>query len=119
MKQAICVRWVALILGGLLLCSAPASAQELAGSYQVKGAGPEGTMYLDSATITQTGKTYHMVWGSGSGSYSGTGLLHEGVFAVAYNGGLAVYSVQSDGTLKGVWTLDGSELVGTETLIPQ
>ena len=98
-----------------------ASAQSIAGRYQVEGTNPNGSAYSGTAEIVQTSAaTCRITWHVGS-EWRGICMLSGDVFAAAYtsgdSSGLLIYRRQPDGRLAGEWTLGAGE-GGTETLIP-
>ena len=102
----------------LLAAGAPAAlaAVDLEGRYAVAGVNPGGGSGYDGVVeVFRTGETYRVVWQIGAQSFVGTGILYDGVFSIAYNGGLAVYRPGPGGTLKGQWTLTGEQRLGSET----
>jgi hypothetical protein len=100
-----------------------ASAQTVGGSYNVKGTNPNGSTYGGTVQITPTGSSCRIVWQTGSTSSSGICMLANKAFAASYllqgRQGLVVYELQSDGSLKGWWTIAGQAGVGTENLYPK
>jgi hypothetical protein len=64
-----------------------------------------------------------VLWLIGSQLFSGTGVVTSNFFAVSYRSmklnGVAVYTVQPDGSWDGVWTFDGGTTIGTERWSPQ
>lgn len=98
-----------------------ASAQTIAGRYQVHGTNPNGSSYSGTADITQTSaSTCRIAWHVGS-EWTGICMLSGDVFAAAYHSGntsgLLIYHRQADGTMSGDWTI-GAGAGGTETLTP-
>ena len=102
--------------------AAAASAQNVGGKYTVQGTNFDGSPYSGTATITRSSNsTCRMHWETGSTS-DGICMLANASLAAAYKMGdavgLVLYDVQSDGTLKGVWTIADKSGAGTETLTP-
>jgi hypothetical protein len=100
-----------------------ASAQTVGGSYNVHGTNPNGSTYGGTVQITPTGSSCRITWQTGSTSSSGICMLANKAFAASYilqgQQGLVVYELQSDGSLKGWWTIAGQTGVGTENLTPR
>jgi hypothetical protein len=100
-----------------------ASAQTVGGSYNVQGTNPNGSTYGGTVQITPTGSSCRITWQTGSTSSSGICMLANKAFAASYilqgQQGLVVYELQSDGSLKGWWTIAGQTGVGTENLTPR
>ncbi len=93
-----------------------AGAQSVAGNYSITGSNPGGRgSYRGVVVVRQTGQTYVVAWQVGSQRYVGRGILYNGVFSVAYNGGLAVYSFDGTGNASGQWTVTRGTRLGTET----
>src|SRR5437763_9204011 len=109
---------------GLFLAAAmtvSATAQSIAGRYQVQGTNPNGSSYSGTADIIQTSPTTcRIAWHVGS-EWTGICMLSGDIFAAAYHSsntsGLLIYHRQPDGKLSGQWTI-GAGAGGTETLIP-
>lgn len=76
---------------------------EITGVWQVAGANAGGRTYRGRAAVRRVGDVYRVVWRIGRSTYWGVGILTGNVLSVAYNGGLAVYTVTASG-LRGRWT---------------
>ena len=118
------MRRLMLAAGLMVACSAPALAQNVGGTYTVKGTNFDGTPYGGTARITaSSNSTCRIEWQTGDTPSSGICMLANKSFAAAYklgeSVGLVVYELQPDGSLKGVWTLADKSGAGTETLTPQ
>jgi hypothetical protein len=115
------MRAFTLALAVAALCSGPVLAQSVGGKYTVQGTNPDKSPYSGTAEITPSGDSCRIAWQTGSSS-SGICMLANKAFAAAYKlgdgYGLAVYELQPDGTLKGVWTMADQAGVGTEILTP-
>lgn len=113
-----------LCLALLLLAPTAASSQvpALTGEYAVEGRAPGGT-YRGQAAIAPDGDVFLVVWQIGETRHQGTGLLRGDKFAVTFvsqgRPALALYDIQPDGTLSGVWTEFASKSAFTETLTPK
>ncbi|WP_417409929.1 hypothetical protein [Hoeflea sp.] len=111
-------------LAALLGATGVARAEVTAGTYTVEGTNLDGSSYGGTATIELSSETTcHIHWSTGTES-DGICMLYDNAFAAGYvfeTGavGLVVYEVMEDGTLEGVWTIDGQSGSGTERLIPQ
>jgi len=106
----------------LVLSVTPAAAQQIGGRYSVEGTNPDGSAYRGSAEIIAAGgRTCRIMWNVGT-TWNGTCLVGERSFAATYRSGnesgMAVYDLQPDGTLRGVWSLGDNRRTGTENLIP-
>ena len=106
-----------------LLGSAAAQAQGVGGTYSVNGTNFDGSSYSGTAQITPSGSSCRIVRRTGQTSSWGTCMLANRAFAAHYRlgneWGLIVYELLGDGSLKGWWTIDGRNGVGTEVLTPQ
>ena len=110
-------------LPALLLSAHVATAQDLAGSYQVTGTNLDGSAYSGEADITLSSDvTCEIVWKTGATTSTGICMRNGNAFAAGYelNGavGLIIYMIEDDGTLTGNWTIAGMNAVGTEVLTP-
>jgi hypothetical protein len=110
-----------LILALLVSTAASAaSAQDVGGSYTVRGTNPNGQQYSGTAEITPSGSACRITWHTGSTSSSGICMLANKAFAASYilqgKQGLVIYELQPNGSLKGWWTIADSSGVGTEAL---
>lgn len=94
--------------------SAPASFE---GSYSVQGTNSNGSGYSGSLDIVQKGEVWQLVWNVGSDVFDGVGITSGNVLAAAYGGagcGVALYAVQPNGALDGIWGVWGTNSLGTE-----
>lgn len=107
-------------LAASLLAALPAAA-DFKGKYEVTGTDPEGGgTYSGTVTLTQTSEvTYQVVWKIAGDTFIGTGIGGPEGLAVGYksgaNTGIAIYSQESNGAIKGVWTYAGGKKIGEET----
>ena len=105
------------IVAVALLWSAVAFAADPAGSYDVQGTSPDGSTYKGTATVTQTGQTFKVIWEIGNDKYTGTGIGDKDFLAISYTSGsesgLALYGADG-GNWKGVWTYAGGTKMGSE-----
>ena len=104
------------------LASVPAAAQQIGGRYTVEGTNPDGSAYRGTAEILPAGgRTCRILWNVGS-TWNGVCLVGERSFGATYRSGnasgMAVYDLQPDGSLRGVWILGEGAKSGTETLTP-
>ena len=115
------------ILGGLvvalLTAAFPALAQR-AGMYDVTGTNPDGTAYNGIIGLRQVGlASWQVLWDLGETRFEGYGMSSGLTFAVGFalsqRPGIAIYSVNADGSMTGQWTLVGTSAIGTETLTPR
>jgi hypothetical protein len=116
----------ALVMAGAAfagLSGTAALAQDVGGAYKVKGTNFDGSPYSGSATITPaSNSTCRIEWKTGDSTSTGFCMLSNGALAAAYklgsSVGLVLYELESDGTLKGVWTIADKSGAGTEVLTP-
>ena len=102
------------------------AAQDLSGTYTVKGSDPKGAVsYEGEVAVAKLGDTYRVAWALEDHRAVGTGILVEKTFAVTFISqgmpvpGIAVFDVGSTGELTGRFTLLGAKDVGLETWTPQ
>lgn len=100
-----------------------AVADDLQGTYEVRGVNPDGTKYSGTAEIIATSETTcRIIWSVGVES-SGICMRNGIAFAAGYvlrdKVGLVIYEIRSDGILDGSWTVADENGAGTEMLIPQ
>ena len=111
-----------ILLAALLFtaCLAPAIAADLDGEYDVYGHEMADGRYIGKAAVQKSGDTYTVVWVFGQDIHRGTGILSGDTFSVIFFvrqspvPGLAVYKIESDGTLTGQFTVLGGKKVGAE-----
>lgn len=102
------------------LATAPAAfAQLRAGNYTVEGQNPDGSNYEGGFELMEgPNGAWVARWNVGNAQIIGLGLIQAGLLAVSFTAegrpGIAVYSVEGDGSLRGTWTSGGG--LGTETL---
>jgi hypothetical protein len=100
------------------------AAAEGPGRYAVSGANPNGGgAYTGTAVLTATGRgTWHMTWTIGTETFEGYGIGDAKLFSVAFSSGraqgLALYTLQADGSYQGIWAAPNDTATGTETLTP-
>jgi hypothetical protein len=120
---------IRLILGAAGLAAAlvaatqTAAAQSLGGRYQITGQNLDGSSYSGTASIAMASDTVcRMVWVVGSTIWEGVCVRNGNSFAVSFvhdqSYGVALYGLGSDGTLNGLWTINGSPGLGKERLVP-
>lgn len=102
--------------------SATAGAQLREGSYEIAGTNPDGSTYAGAFALRPgPNASWLGQWQVGETRILGLGLIQEGLLALSFvvegRPGIAVYSVDADGSLRGTWTTGGG--VGTEILRPQ
>jgi hypothetical protein len=71
----------------LLWGVASSFAADPLGTYDVQGTSPDGSKYTGTATVTQTGQTYKVIWLIGSDKYTGTAIGNKEFLAVSYTSG--------------------------------
>ena len=96
-------------------------AKKLDGIYTISGQTPEGKYYTGSITIHPDGQVYTCTWNIGESTYTGVGILRDGIFAVGYGTtndyGLAQYELNSNSnTAKGTWTQAGATVTSYEDI---
>ncbi|MEZ5789954.1 MAG: caspase family protein [Nitratireductor sp.] len=82
------------------------------GKYKVDGRNPDGSRYKGVLSVIGDGHDYELAWSIGRTSYSGRGVLENGVLVVDWGSSQPViYAVGEDGTLSGLWESGkGSEI---------
>lgn len=108
----------------LAACISAASAQSIGGEYSVDGKNLDGSPYTGEATITLTSDTTCVIqWKTGSTTSEGICSRNDDAFAAGYvlgnSYGLVIYKVQEDGSMEGLWTIQGQNGTGAETLTPK
>lgn len=103
----------------LLPITAP-HAQDLSGRYVVEGGNPNGQgNYQGEVQVVRAGDVFQVKWSVAGQQHAGTGILHKGLFAVVYQPageqpGIAVYTLNANGSLSGAWTPLGGTVLGVE-----
>ena len=88
-----------------------------AGGYSVQGTNSNGSGYSGSLNIIQQGQVWQLAWEIGSDAFDGIGISSGNVLAAAYGGagcGVALYAIQPNGDLDGIWGVWGNDYLGTE-----
>jgi len=93
----------------------------LEGDYNLVGYNANGSEYKGTLSINQhTASVWNLAWTVGL-TTPGIGIsLNKSLFAAAFGGegcGLAVYKVDTDGSLHGAWAIWGGDRVGEENAI--
>jgi len=114
---------LALVAAILTAGLSTASAQSIGGEYSVEGTNLDGSSYSGEATITLTSDTTCVIqWKTGSTMSEGICSRNDDAFAAGYvlgnSYGLVIYKVQDDGSMEGLWTIQGQNGTGTEKLTP-
>jgi hypothetical protein len=113
------------LAAGVLLASAfGAQAQNIGGNYAVNGTNFDGSPYQGTAEVRLTSETTcGIFWTTGGSTSSGICMRNGPAFSAGYelNGkvGLVIYQVFEDGHMEGLWTIAGTNGLGTENLTPQ
>lgn len=100
----------------------PPPAADITGVYNAVGSNPDGSTFTGEAAIAASANGFDVQWNYGNGSQIGTGRLMDRLFSVRYQSpdgsatGNAVYYLNDDGSLDGIWWLDGEDGQGQETL---
>lgn len=91
-------------------------ADELPGTYQIRGVNPNGSTYGGQVIITADGDVYNFRWRISSGdTYLGSGRLLGRIISVDWGQKYPViYRVDDNGTLRGTWA-NGT---ASEDLVP-
>jgi hypothetical protein len=107
----------------VLSLTVPASiqVQNLNGTYQAEGVGPNGRKYRGIVEIIKHDQTYRLKWTvAPDGVYFGIGILKGDELAVSYLGqvlGVVLYKIEKGPRLVGDWTVVGADgQVYSETL---
>jgi hypothetical protein len=96
----------------------------ISGVYILKGTNPNGSKYTGEVEISKSNNSYVIVWRIGN-QQSQTGMgTFDGIKLIARwqegkSSGDVIYTLQPDGSLSGIWTMDGHNGQGTELLIPK
>lgn len=117
------IRRFALAAGLALALALPAQAQR-AGVYDVTGTNLDGTSYTGIAQIVPAGLSSFVIrWRIGNAVLEGVGFASGRTVAVAYGQaqqpGLAIYTINPDGSMDGEWTIIGASANGRERLVPR
>lgn len=118
---------VFLVIGLIILATAAAFGQtrDITGIYAATGTNPGGRgAYRGDVIVVEDGEVYQVAWTIAGARHVGTGVLRGNQFSVVYapegqGTGIAVYELQPDGNLDGVWTNLGGSTLGSERWIPQ
>jgi hypothetical protein len=101
-----------------------AQAQDIGGMYSVKGTNLDGSPYAGTAEVKLTSETTcEIYWTTGGSTSAGICMRNGPAFSAGYSMGdkvgLVIYQVFEDGHMEGLWTIAGTNGLGTETLTPQ
>jgi hypothetical protein len=115
---------LALAASVLLASAFGAQAQNIGGNYAVNGTNLDGSPYTGTAEVRLTSETTcEIYWTTGGSTSSGICMRNGPAFSAGYelNGkvGLVIYQVFDDGHMEGLWTIAGTNGLGTENLTPQ
>jgi hypothetical protein len=102
---------------GSEIASPLAASSSFGGDYSILGTNADGSGYDGALSIIKQGKVWQLVWNVGSDTYDGIGITNGNVLAAAYGGegcGVALYSIQPNGDLDGVWGMWGNNNLGAE-----
>jgi hypothetical protein len=96
--------------------------EDISGVYILEGTNPDGSTYTGEVEISGSNNSYVIVWKigdqqsqTGQGTFDGTKLTAR--WQEGESSGDVVYTLQSDGSLSGIWTIDGGSDQGSELLI--
>lgn len=113
---------------GLLITSlalASTAADDVVGKYVCFGTHPYNAgRYGCQVEITRAGEAYRIRWAFEEGyDYGGVGVVKDGYLCVGYEShvgyGVAIYKIETDGTLDGVFGIPGFKETGSEKLYPE
>ncbi len=110
----------------IALFSLPLHADDISGTYKCSGYDPfVKASYNADLTVSKTGDTYRLQWGTGGKDFAGTGMISKqftNAIAAEYwnpsnqnNSGVILYKIQPDNTLEGDWTVSDQSMIGNET----
>jgi hypothetical protein len=108
-----------------LVALAATAADDIAGHYTCFGRRPYNhQLYGCTVEIEKSGDVYKIEWKyEGGYGYSGVGIIKNGYLCVGHespiNYGVAVYKIQADGTLDGIFGLPGYKETGSEKFYPE
>ncbi|MEM0980531.1 MAG: hypothetical protein AAGH78_09665 [Cyanobacteria bacterium P01_H01_bin.58] len=91
------------------------------GTYGVKGRNPDGSQYEGTLAVTAQDQSYRFAWQVGEDNFEGVGIQAGETVAVGWGQGncsVAVYEVNPEGQLTGLWSTEGGKALGIETAIP-
>jgi len=99
----------------------PAGSAAVGGRYAGGGTNPDGSTYKCEVEVKPAGKVYQVMWYlDGNPAYEGMGILKGNTFTVGFANnagyGVVAYTVNSDGSLDGVWAGKGANKAGSEKL---
>jgi len=118
------------LMAGLLALSlaAPAAAQR-AGTYDLRGTGPDGSSYRGTVQLQQTAnlrdgaRAWRVTWRIEGEVTIGTAISIEDAFVVGYvserQPGVAMMAINRDGEIEGFWITGRDTQGGTERWIPR
>ena len=79
-------------------------ATDISGVYNIKGVNPNGSKYQGTLAIKKNFGVYFFSWSIAKQKFSGKGKLRGNKITVDWGAkDPVIYTVQSDGTLRGVW----------------
>jgi hypothetical protein len=107
------------LLGSLAFAATP--ADDVAGDYAAFGMDPHTRQpYGCKVEIKKTGDVYKIRWYFEGYDYGGVGVIKNGLLCVGYAAdvgyGVAIYKIEADGRLDGVFGVPGFKEKGTERL---
>jgi len=101
--------------------SAP-GVPDISGEYDVSGINLDSSAYEGLLYIQERRGVYWLKWEVNGATYEGIGILQGNVLSVGWDAGgncaVASYTVLSDGTLEGLWSVCGADRKGTERAVP-
>lgn len=102
----------------LLLASGLSMADELSGSYQIRGENPDGSRYSGELSIRPQGQAWAVEWRLPA-RVPGIGISDGQTLVVAYGNtgcGVVAWDIGADASLEGQWSTDGR--LGRESATP-
>lgn len=108
----------------LLAISANADTLKLSSNYKAVGKSGDGTPYTGTVAIKIiSDTTFSIEWKVDGSVTKGFGMRLNDTLSATFmqdgQPGLVIYKIQSDGSLTGIWAMEGESGNGTETLTPR
>lgn len=93
------------------------SGSGLAGTYDIAGKNPNGSVYKGKLSIAPEAGGYKFAWDNGSGGF---GIKQGDTVSVGIGGSrcaFVAYEIKGNGMLDGIWGGYGTEKTGTEKAV--
>jgi hypothetical protein len=100
------------------------SSDSLAGKFRIVGTNPNEGSYIGNLEISAiNAPIYKLIWDAAKTPYIGVGIHENDILSVGWGNkgcGVAVYQVESNGTLNGKWAslMQNQIKMGTEIAVP-